>query len=171
MIRQSRKINPELRHHQGDMRDVRLGEVFDAVFIHDAIDYMISRQDLAQAVTTAFVHCRHGGVAVFVPDHVKERFEPDTSCGGSDVGARGARYLEWMWDPDPDDETAVTDYVFMLRDEDGVVRTVHDRHVHGLFPRQVFLDTIAAAGFEARSQVYAHSDLEDGYELFIGVKR
>src|SRR5678809_1805820 len=38
MLELSRSLNPECRHLVGDMRDVRLGEEFDAVFVHDAID-------------------------------------------------------------------------------------------------------------------------------------
>jgi hypothetical protein len=64
----------------------------------------------------------------------------------------------------------VTDYAFLVRDERGEVRVVHDRHVHGLFPRQVWLDTLAAVGFEPSSKVYAHSDVEAGLELFIALK-
>ena len=40
MLDLSRKLNPECEHLQGDMRSLRLGRVFDAVFIHDAIMYM-----------------------------------------------------------------------------------------------------------------------------------
>lgn len=36
----SRDLNPECEHIAGDMRTVRLGRRFDAVFIHDAIMYM-----------------------------------------------------------------------------------------------------------------------------------
>lgn len=171
MLRQSRAINPELPHHFGDMRDIRLGSVFDAVFIHDAIGYMTSRTDLARAMATASVHCRPGGIALFAPDETLERFATHTDCGGTDDGARGFRYLEWSWDPDPDDDTFITDYAFLIRDADGEVRTVHDRHIHGIFSRAVWLDTMAAAGFEPRSEIYEHSELENGYELFIGVKR
>lgn len=170
MLRQSRQLNPEVAHHSGDMRAVRLGREFDAVFIHDAIDHMQTRDDLARAMTTAFLHCRSGGVALLAPDHTQERFAPSTSHGGSDDGARGARYLEWSWDPDPEDESAVTDYALMVRDERGSTRVLHDRHVHGLFPRQVWLDTLAAAGFDARARVYEHSELPEGHELFIGLK-
>src|SRR5580693_11346 len=42
MLEVSRKLNPECGHHQGDMRTVRLGRRFDAVFVHDAVDYMTS---------------------------------------------------------------------------------------------------------------------------------
>jgi SAM-dependent methyltransferase len=171
MLRQSRKINPELPHQRGDMRDVRLGREFDAVFIHDAIAYMTTREDLSRALETAYVHCRAGGVAVFAPDETRERFVPGVSSGGSDGKARGFRYLEWSHDPDPDDETAVSDYAFLIRDERGEVRVVHDRHIHGLFPRQVWLDSLVAVGFEPRSQIYEHSEVESGLELFIGLKR
>ncbi len=171
MLRHSRRINPELVHHRGDMRDVRLNEVFDAVFIHDAIDYMVSRDDLKRAMTTAWVHCRPGGVALFVPDTTTERFEPDTSSGGSDEGARGFRYLAWSWDPDPNDETTITDYAFLIRDDGGAVTAVHDRHISGMFPQDVWLTTIAEVGFEPHSRIYEYSDLEHGYQVFIGVKR
>jgi trans-aconitate methyltransferase len=37
MLAVSRALNPECEHHEGDMRRVRLGRTFDAVFVHDAI--------------------------------------------------------------------------------------------------------------------------------------
>lgn len=171
MLAQSRQLNPELDHHEGDMRDVRLDEQFDAVFVHDAISYMLTREDLERAMTTAFVHCRSGGVALFAPDETRERYQPGSSCGGTDDGARGFRYLEWNWDPDPDDETAVTEYSFLIREENGDVRAVYERHLHGLFERKVWLDTLARVGFEPHEKVYEHTDLPDGYELFVGIKR
>jgi trans-aconitate methyltransferase len=42
----SRKLNPECTHLAGDMRNVRLGRTFDAVFVHDAIMYMTTEVDL-----------------------------------------------------------------------------------------------------------------------------
>jgi len=168
MLAQSRRINPELPHHQGDMRDVRLGRTFDAVFMHDAVAYMTSREDLRRAMETAFVHTRPGGVALFAPDETAERFEPSTSCGGNDRDGRGVRYLEWTSDPDVTDERTTTDYALLIHEADGSVRVVHDRHENGLFPRQVWLDVLSAVGFEPHAGVYEHSDLPDGYELFAG---
>lgn len=54
MLGISRKLNPECEHILGDMRKLRLNKTFDAVFIHDAIMYMTSEQDLKQALSTAF---------------------------------------------------------------------------------------------------------------------
>src|SRR5436309_11961753 len=106
MLAVSRRLNPECEHVQGDMRTVRLGRQFDAVFVHDAVDYMTDEADLGHAVETAFVHCRPGAVAVFMPDDTTEIFEASTDHGGADGDdGRAVRYLEWAWDPDPTDTT------------------------------------------------------------------
>ena len=84
MLAHSRKLNPECEHHVGDMRSVRLKKQFDAVFVHDAVQYMTTEHDLAAAIATAAVHCMPGGVALFAPDHVRETFQPGTNCGGHD---------------------------------------------------------------------------------------
>ena len=70
MLAMSRALNPELEHHEGDMRTVRLGRQFDAVFVHDAVCYMTTESDLRKAIETAFVHCKPGGVALFCPDYI-----------------------------------------------------------------------------------------------------
>ena len=164
----SRALNPECEHIDGDMRTVRLGYEFDAVFVHDAVCYMTTESDLVQAVETAFLHCRPGGVALFAPDYVRENFRPATDHGGSDGESRGLRYLEWMWDPDPSDSTYVVDYAYMLRTPDGVVRVEHDRHVEGLFARADWIRILSAAGFEARSVLLELSDVEPGsHEVFV----
>src|SRR4029079_11967617 len=40
MLAVSRQLNPECEHVEGDMCAVRLGRLFDAVFVHDAIMYL-----------------------------------------------------------------------------------------------------------------------------------
>jgi SAM-dependent methyltransferase len=171
MLEHSRRLNPECEHHVGDMRTVRLGETFDAVFVHDAVSYMTTEADLSAAITTAFAHCRPGGAALFAPDHVVETFQPGTDCGGHDGESRAMRYLEWSWDPDPADTTCVTDYTHVLREADGSVTVHHDRHVEGLFPRATWLRLLRGAGFEPRVLPYDHPELEPGsYELFRCVK-
>jgi SAM-dependent methyltransferase len=162
MLRQSRKLNPASEHIRGDMRTMRLGRVFDAVLVHDAVQYMTSVEDLRSAVETAFVHVRPGGAAVFVPDAVRETWTPSTQNGGHDGHGRALRYLEWTFDPDPGDTTFVTDYAIMVRLADGTTRVVHDRHVEGLFPEATWLELLCVAGFEAQ----AVTD-EWGRELFI----
>jgi SAM-dependent methyltransferase len=158
MLSASRALNPECEHIQGDMRSIRLDRLFDAVFVHDAIMYMTSEEDLGQAVRTAFLHCKPGGAALFVPDFVKETFQSGTSCGGHDGACRAMRYLEWNWDPDPDDTTYICDFAYLLRNEDQSVVVEHDRHELGLFGQAVWNRLLTESGFQAKSVHLAYSD-------------
>jgi SAM-dependent methyltransferase len=161
MLELSRGINPECRHLAGDMRTLRLGETFDAVFIHDAIDYMTTLDDLRAAMATAHAHLGPHGVAVFAPDHVRETFEPGTDHGGTDAGDRGLRYLEWTRDPDPSDSTYTADYAYLLR-EGNEVRVELDHHICGLFARDEWLGALRHTGF--RPEI---SPGPEGIEVFV----
>ena len=167
MLQVSAALNPECEHIEGDMRTVRLGRQFDAVFVHDAIDYMLSEADLRMAIETAFVHCRPGGGAIFAPDFLLETFRAGTDCGGHDGATESLRYLEWTWDPDPTDSTYTTDYAYLLRTADGNVRVEHDRHIGGLFPRADWLRLLRDVGFEARALLFDHSEVDYDYEVFV----
>src|SRR5262245_26091021 len=147
MLRVSRQLNPDCEHALGDMRSVRLGRLFDAVFVHDAVVYMTNETDLAAAIVTAAAHCRPGGTAIFAPDHVRESFVPGTETGGADGGGRALRYLAWVHDPDPGDCTYLVDYAILLRYEAGVGRVVHGRPVGGAFPRAPLVPCAAGGGF------------------------
>jgi SAM-dependent methyltransferase len=171
MLAASRKINPELPHRQGDMRDVRLGELFDAVFVHDAIEYMITEADLRLAVATAYAHTKPGGRAVFVPDAIAETFVAETEHGGSDgADGRGVRFLSWSYDPDPSDTTTLTEYAFLLKDRDGVVTAVHETHETGLYPRDTWLKVLRETGFAPEAVIEETSDDRTPRTFFVGRK-
>lgn len=166
MLQISKGINPELEHIEGDMRTLRLDREFDAVFAHDAIDYMTDERDLRAAIETAYVHVRPGGAALFVPDEVRETFRQRADHGGNDDGSRGARYLEWTWDPDPKDTTYVTDYAYVFHNESGEVAVEGDRHVLGLFSRDVWLLLLADVGFVPEIRVVDLGEVEPS-EVFV----
>jgi SAM-dependent methyltransferase len=154
MLQVSRALNPECEHREGDMRMVDLGRTFDAVFIHDAIMYMTTGADLAAAIRTAYRHCRAGGMALFVPDSVRESFVAETIHGGHDGDeGRSLRYLAWTIDPDPTDTTFRTDFAIVLRDSRGETRMVEDHHVEGLFPRAEWIRFLRGAGFEPSTTI------------------
>jgi SAM-dependent methyltransferase len=170
MLAMSASINPECEHIVGDMRTLRLGRIFDAVLIHDAICYMTTEADLRAAMATAFEHLRPGGVAVFEPDHVRERFAIGTDHGGEDGptlpdGRPGPalRYLEWTTDPDPSDSTYQVEYAVLTRDAEGTVRVRHDQHVEGLFPKSTWLAIMTDVGLEAVAV-----DDPEGRVVFVG---
>jgi SAM-dependent methyltransferase len=169
MLEVSRRINPELPHIAADMRTLRLDRQFDAVFVHDAVMYLTTEDDLRAAVQTAFVHCRPGGVVLFAPDCARETFVPATSHGGHDGAGRGLRYLEWRWDPDPADSTYLVDFAYLLRQDGRDMRVVQDRHVCGVFPRETWWRLLRDAGLEVQSATRPNDDEVD--EVFVGVRR
>jgi SAM-dependent methyltransferase len=169
MLEASRRLNPGCLHRQGDMRTVRLGRTFDAVLVHDAIDYMTTEDDLRLAVGTAFAHCRAGGVVVLVPDATVETFEPGSDHGGGDgADGRGARYLDWLWDPDPGDTWTLTQYAFLLREANGSVQVVHEEHRCGLFPHDLWLGVLADAGLRPEAVTEETTEDRTPRQIFLG---
>jgi SAM-dependent methyltransferase len=159
----SRKLNPECEHLEGDIRTLRLGRTFAVVFVHDAICHMTTERDLRAVMQTAYEHCSPGGVALFVPDFVRETFVAGTDHGGIDSPRRRLRFLQWIVDPDPTDSTYLVDFAILLRNEEGEAHVVHDRHLQGLFPRALWLQLLREVGF--RAVVVKDDEVRD---LFLG---
>jgi hypothetical protein len=147
IMKVSKKINPECEHLLGDMRSLRLRRQFDAVFVQDAIDYMITETDLFKTFRTAFIHCKAGGAALFCPDYVRETFSESTETGGHDDGERGLRYMDWAWDPDKNGKSFISHFIIIMR-EGNKVEYRTDEHNCGLFPKQIWLDLVTKAGFK-----------------------
>jgi len=99
---------------------------------------------------------------------LKETFVSLTTHGGHDGSTgddRAIRYIEWTFDPDPSDTTYTVDFAYLLREGHKPVRVVHDNHVFGIFPREMWLQLLRDAGFEPRT-------IADpwGREVFISTK-
>ncbi len=169
MLAASASINPDCEHHVGDMRSLRLDRQFDGVFVHDAVSYMRTADDLAAAMETAFVHLRPGGVALFVPDELADDYEPSTSHGGHDgTDGRSLRYLEWNYRI-AETQTA-TEYVYVLRSPDGSTSVVPDHHELGLFPGSTWLRLLSDTGFVADMVPFTLSDVDGPLTMFVARK-
>ncbi len=170
MLDQSRALNPGCAHVAGDMRTLRLDRGFDAVFVHDAIEYMQCEADLRAALVTVFVHLKPGGLAVVMPDATTEIFQPSEAVGGSDGDGRSVRFMEWTFDPDPSDELVQTEYVFALRRGTERVEIIHETHRTGLFSRVTWMRLLGEVGFDARWIVEPTDEDRAGREVFIAVR-
>ena len=146
MLERSQVLNPDCEHLTGDMRSLRLNRRFDCVLIHDAISYLRSPDELKAAMLTSFEHLREGGAALLIPDCLKESFKDWHEDHEGDDETRSLRCMAWSHDPDPLDDTHVTDFAFLLR-ENGEVRAVHDRHVFGLFSAKLWCEMATQVGF------------------------
>jgi SAM-dependent methyltransferase len=165
----SRALNPECEHVSGDMRDVRLGRAFDAVFVHDAVMYMSTEDDLRAALATVVAHLAPGGVALVAPDVTAETFRETTEHGGGeDADGRKARYLQWTLPPEPGGTSFETHYAFLLREPDGTVRAAHDVHREGLFARATWLRLFGEVGLSA--SLAPRSIEGEEYDAFVALR-
>ena len=151
MLAHSRRLNPDVEHRIGDMRTVRLGRKFRAVLIHDAIDYMVTEDDLLRTFETAALHLDPGGVIVAAPDFVAETFQDGTveHCQGR-RGDLEVTYVEYVYDAGRTDNRYEALMFFIIRRSGGAPLVEQDRHVHGLFPLETWLRLLGEAGFDAR---------------------
>jgi SAM-dependent methyltransferase len=171
MLAVSSQLNPECEHLAGDMRTIRLGRTFDAVLVHDAVCYLRTLDDLQSAFSTAFVHCKPGGAALFAPDYTRENFKARTEHGGHDCSDRSLRYLEWTTDPDPSDSTYVSEFAYLLRQRGQPTRVELDTHICGLFSEAQWLGGLEQAGFRQVSAMPGPEDPSWAYTIFVAEKR
>lgn len=147
MLAVSESINPECEHVRGDMRTIRLGREFDAVFVHDAISLVATKDDLKAVIRTCWEHCAPGGSALLVPDFFQESFAPGTAHGGRDSDPRSLRYLEWAHRDDEAEERYTVDFVFVLRERGRPTRVVHDVYRCGAFSKRTWAEVCSDVGF------------------------
>jgi hypothetical protein len=175
MLEVSRALNPECEHLPGDMRTVRLGRVFDAVFVHDAVEYMTTEADLRAALETVSIHLRPGGVAQVAPDATTETFTPSESVEGGDEPpgpdgrGRSVRYLMWTPPLEPGATVSTVHFALLLRERDGSVRSVHDIHHYGVFSRATWLRLFDEVGLDARIEPRTIEGMQ--YDTFLAIKR
>ena len=175
MIEASKRQNPELEHFAGDMRSVRLRRTFDGVFIHDAIMYMLTEDDLRAVFRTANLHCRPGGIVVAAPDCTRETFKEFTDYEGHDApppDKRSVRYIQWTYDPDASDTVFNYDFIIALRNGEELTSVV-DRQLCGVFPRSTWLHLMNEEGFDAQAvkDTSSEGDVNERAEIFVGYKR
>jgi SAM-dependent methyltransferase len=165
----SRRLNPECTHLPGDMRHVRLERTFDAVFVHDAVMYMTTEDDLRAALRSVAAHLAPGGAALIAPDATTETFSESTDHGGGeDESGRRARYLEWTLPPEPGGTAYTVHYAFMLREPDGKITVAHDVHLEGLFPRATWLRSFDEVGLVAK--LVPRTIEGEEYDSFVAVR-
>jgi len=174
MLDNARRLNPNVQHHVGDMRTFRMDRTFDAVLVHDAIDYMTTEDDLLVVFATAEAHLRTGGILILAPTEVAETFEDHAVEHDHNVeGELCVTYATYQHDPDPTDTTVESVMVYFLRDH-GRLRVEVDRHTLGLFTTDTWMTLLDQAGFDAslRQLTNGQSPHDRQYAgLFVGVLR
>jgi SAM-dependent methyltransferase len=171
MLKLAKKLNPEVKYLQGDMRTIRLKEEFDAVVVFDSINYMLSKEDLRSVFETAHAHLKPGGLLLIVieitPENFRQNFTRTSVNLKDDVEVV---FIENMFDPDPADSTYEGTYIFLIR-EKGTLRIETDRHICGIFSLETWFDLLQESGFKVNKLDFNVTDPEaQNYPLLACVK-
>lgn len=172
MLALARELNPEITHHQGDMRTLRLGRLFDTVLIYDAINYMCTTEDLQAAFQTAFAHLRPGGLLLTFAEVTAESFQQNKTYVRvhSRAGVELV-FIENYYDPDPRDTAYESTFFYLIR-QGGKLTVEMDRHLCGVFPLETWRQLLRQVGFQVKQRKFDHSDFasDKAPPLFVCIK-
>ncbi len=150
MLALARELNPEVAYVRGDLRAPPVDELFDAVYLGDAVNSMLSEADLRRAFQAAYDRLAPGGVFLTVAELTRENFKSPESMvtlhGGSDVHVT---FVQDFFDPDPADTTYDLTLVFLIR-SGGKLEVEVDRHRAGIFSLETWRATAGDVGFDTQ---------------------
>ena len=167
MIDLSQQLNPGVPHHRGDMRSVSLNQSFDAILIHDAINYMLTEQDLKLAFTNAKKHLTESGVLILAPDWFLENFIPPVTMHWTKATNDGhITFIEYLDDSDKTDTTIESLFLYIIN-KSGDIEIHQDHHVTGIFPKQTWLALLNEIEFSGEIRNYPSYEGGFGGNLII----
>jgi len=168
MLTLARRFNPKGEYHLGDVRTVRLAQRFDAVLMLDALNYLLTADDLGLAFTTAYTHLEPQGILLTQADFTTEDYPAgQTYFSKHESDGTVVRVTESFSHPQPPGTTYTRTFDYRIEQQN---QSRHERDVHhcGLFPEQVWHEQLANAGFLVR-RLTPHETGKDAL-LFIGLK-
>lgn len=176
MLDRARRLHPDIEYIEGDMRTLRLNRRFDVVVIPDSIDYMATQDDLQQAIQTAVLHLKTGGVLLVVAKP-EETFQNNNFVyTGEKDGIHITLFENNYINPfQPNTYQAI--FVYLIRQQGQL--TMHtDQQVLGLFPQAAWDTVFRNAGISMQKTtldgIYDPFLLDEGaypLSIFIGQKQ
>ncbi len=152
MLALARQLNPEVRYLAGDMRTLRMDQLFDAVTIFDSINYMCTPESLKSALLTAFTHVKPGGVFLTYIEEWREKFiQNKTHCYTRCRDEVEITFVENYYDPDLEDNSYEGNFIFLIR-RSGRLTVEHDCHRLGLFELELWPQLMRQVGFEVHRE-------------------
>jgi len=161
----AKKLNPEVRYVNGDMRTIQLGERFDAVIAPDSINYMRTPADLRSVFQTAYEHLNPNGVFLVIAEVTAESFKQNrTMCTCHSQGDVEVAFIENGYDPDPSDTGYEATFIYLIRRK-GELEIHTDHHLLGVFSIEMWHDLLKDVGFIVEEMKFEHSTIPEGEYL------
>ena len=175
MLNKARVVHPDIEYIEGDMRTLRLERQFDAVAIPDSIDYMASQDDLQQAIQTATMHLKTGGVLLVVAK-TGQTLRNNNFAYVGEKGGMHVTLLENNYINPFRPNTYEATLVYLVRNR-GELTIYTDHQVLGLFSEAMWDEVFKKAGMTMQKTTldgiydsYLLGDGEYPLTIFVGQK-
>ena len=146
MLKVAKSLNPDVIYLHGDMRTIRIPELYDAVVIPDSIGYMVTPEDLRKTILTANNHLKQGGILLIVV-HVREEFRENNFVYTGSKDDINITVFENNHILDSTKEKYQAVLTYLIR-RGGKLEIHNDCHIIGLFPLETWLNLLKDVGFE-----------------------
>lgn len=164
MLKNARKLNPQVKYVKNDMRTIRLKKEFDAVVLHDSVNYMLTRKDLKAVFKTAYVHLKPGGVLWTCVEEYHKIQQNRIKFSTNKQGKTEITFIENYYDPNPSDTTYESLFVYLIR-KNKKLRIYTDRHLCGIFKLKTWFSVIREVGFRVKRQKFTHSTIPKSRDM------
>ena len=161
MLKNARKLNPQAKYIRGDMRTVRLKKQFDAVVLHDSVNYMLTRNDLKAVFKTAYLHLKPGGILWTCIEEYDKIQQGKTKFSINKKGKTEITFIENYYDPNPLDTSFEVTFVYLVR-KGGKLKIYTDFHFCGIFKLETWLNLLRQTGFGVKQLRFEHSTFVKG---------
>ncbi|MGB5895305.1 MAG: class I SAM-dependent methyltransferase [Ignavibacteriaceae bacterium] len=175
MLKKACIRHPEIEYIEGDMKTLQLNRQFDVVSIPDSIDYMVSEDDLFQAITNAVFHLKIGGVLLVVAK-TKETFQNNNFAYTGEKEGVNVTLLENNYINIFKPNTYEATFMYLIRKQ-GELSIHTENQVLGLFSQATWENMFNNAGLTMQkatlSGIYEKYILDEGeypLTIFIGKK-
>jgi len=166
MLDAARRKLPDVRFHEGDMRDFDLGRRFDVVVcLFSAIGYMLKTEDLDRAVANMARHLESGGLLAIEPWLSPGQWNPG-KLHALLVDEADLKVARMNISQAPVNGLSVLEFHYLVGDASGV-RHVSERHELRLFEDDDYRKAFEQAGLSPRFDAEGPS----GRGLHFGIRR
>jgi ubiquinone/menaquinone biosynthesis C-methylase UbiE len=176
MLNKAKAVNSDIHYIEGDMRTIRLDRRFDCVVIPDSIDYMVSLDDLKQAINTSALHLKSGGILLIVGKTEDSFYNNNFAYTGVKDDVHVTLLENNFINPYVPNTYEIT-MVYLIRKKGKLTKYIEET-VAGLFSRATWDEVLRNSGFlmETRTLDGMYDDYlmgEGKYPLtiFIGRKK
>ena len=160
MLKVAQNLNPNVNYLYGDMRTIRVPELYDTVIIPDSIGYMVTIEDLKKTIHNAYNHLKQGGVFLIVAQ-VREEFKENNFVYTGAKDNINITVFENNHITDSSKKKYEAVITYLIR-RGGKLEIYNDCHIIGLFPLKTWLTLLEDIGFEV-----IQKKLDNLYDQFI----